>query len=311
MIDSHIHLSHIKFNQQFPYLASDHGKVCVYTDGTRAKLIEKCREEGIRACIEPAIELDSNERILDLACHYPDFVFPAVGVHPTRTFRYQIVYKKGRRTEKVLRKKGRRPEKVLRWRQRHLIEKYADHPQVVAIGETGLDYHLERKQQHRIRQMMWFIWQIKLAHKKRLPLILHVREADKDALRILRLFRKNLHGGVYHCFTGDAELAKQYTELGFMIGVGGKLLTHSTRQATLEQTVIQTPLEALLLETDGPNVKPDCLDLKENARNTSLILPAVANRIAELKHVSVEEVMRVTSMNAEKTFLSNDNSFSR
>ncbi len=297
MIDSHIHLSHIKFNQQFPYLASDHGKVCFYTDGTRAKLIEKCREEGIRACIEPAIEIDSNERILDLARHYPDFVFPAVGVHPTRTYRYQTVDKEGRRTEKVL-----------RWRQRHLIEKYADHPQVVAIGETGLDYHQERKQQHRIRQMMWFIWQIKLAHNKQLPLILHVREADKEALRILRLFRKNLHGGVCHCFSGGAELAKQYTELGFMIGVGGTLLTHSTRQATLEQTVIQTPLEALLLETDSPYVKPDCPDLtkkqKENARNTSLILPAVVNRIAELKHVSVEEVMRVTSMNAEKTFLS-------
>lgn len=294
MIDTHIHLSHKKFNQMFPYLSVHRGSICLQ-NGTRKELIQSFVEAGISACVEPAIEIDSISRLLALAQEYPGYVFPAVGVHPTRTFKYQTVDKQSGDTEKRL-----------HWNQRRLIEQYAQHPQVVAIGETGLDYHLARKDQHRVRQVAWFVWQIRLAHKKNLPLILHIREADQDALRILRLFRKWLHGGVCHCFSGSAEQAKQYTELGFMIGVGGMLLTGTKRKMALERAVVYTPLESILLETDGPYVKPYCAELSrkqvETARNTSLILPAVAARIAELKQLSIEEVETVTTMNAEDTF---------
>ncbi len=169
-----------------------------------------------------------------------------------------------------------------------------------------MDYHHARKQQHRFRQKAWFLWQLRLAHKKELPLILYIRSAHGDALRILRRFRKYLHGGVCHCFIGNAELAAQYIELGFKIGIGGALLANSQNQKELENTVKCTPLSEILLETDCPYVKPDCETLPQKklqkARNTSLILPAVAQRIATLKNLPTDEVERVTTQTAAAVF---------
>ncbi len=201
--------------------------------------------------------------------------------------------------------KGIKKRNKLRWDHRKQLEKLADHPSVVAVGETGLDYHLARKEQHRLRQKAWFIWQIKLAHRKNLPLVLHIRDAEKDAIRILKKYKYCILGGVCHCFCGSADLAKEYTDLGLKIGVGGALLKESPKQADLKHAVIQTPLESILLETDGPYVKPYCSIQKKQlrkARNTSLILQAVIARIAELKGISPEEVEQTTTSNAEQLF---------
>ena len=294
IIDTHIHLSHALYDQTFPYLTFDKDEYRIES-GTREELIQKYRENGIMACIEPGIDIDSNRKLLELAKHYPLFVYPAVGIHPTRTYQYKTIGKDGEKTEKKL-----------RWHQRKEIEKYSNNPYIVAIGETGLDYHLSWKNQHRIRQRMWFVWQIRLAHKKRLPLILHIREADTDAIRILNRYRHWLHGGICHCFSGDAETAKKYIDLGYGIGIGGTLLKKSSRQTRLDQAIIQIPLEYIYLETDGPYVKPDCPNFtkkqKQKTRNTSLILSAIVNRIAELKEISEEEIIKVTTDNAKRLF---------
>lgn len=294
IIDTHIHLSHFLYNQEFPYLSLESDEYTLLR-GTREQLIQQLQEAGIKACIDPGIDIESNQRLLSLAHKYPGFVFPAVGVHPTRTYHYRNVNAEGQRTDRKL-----------RWNQRKLVEQCAQDPSVVAIGETGLDYHLDRKEQYRFRQKAWFVWQIGLAHKKKLPVILHIREAEKDAIRILKRYRHLLHGGVCHCFTGTAETAAQYTALGLKIGIGGALLTDTPKRAALEQAVMQTPLEYIVLETDGPYVKPDCPDLPKKtlrkARNTGLILPAVANRIAQLKGISPQEVVKITSANAEQLF---------
>ncbi len=294
MIDSHIHLSHFSYQGEFPFLALEDGQYRICR-GTREQLIQAMKAMDVRACIEPAIDIESNQRLLALAKQYPGFIFPAVGVHPTRTFQYRTIGKDGAPTDLKL-----------SFKQRAQIAEYAEEPEVVAIGETGLDYHLARKDQHRILQKLWFIYQLRVAKQKSLPVILHIREADRDAIRILKRHMPFPQGGVCHCFNGSATLAGVYTSMGFKLGIGGSLLASTPHSGELEQAVIQTPLTSLLLETDGPYVKPDCPEFSrkqlKKARNSSLVLPAVAKRIAELKGTTAEEVLNITSKNAIQLF---------
>lgn len=262
IIDTHVHISHIAFDNSFPFLRAGPSGTEFCAGITRSKLVEEMKKANICACIEPGISIESNKDVLELWESFPDFFFPAIGIHPTRTF--------------VFRSKGRN-EKRLYWKQRKELSQFADHPGVVAIGETGLDYHQKRKHQHKIRQKAWFIWQLRLAHKKRLPVILHIRDADKEALRILCVFRRWLHGGVAHCFSRDINTARKYISLGLKIGIGGSLISHGSWLASLEDTVQKIPLKNILLETDSPFVKPNCTSISRNqlrkARNTSLTLP--------------------------------------
>ena len=133
IIDTHIHLSHFSFNEEFPFLSLE-GNDFIIQRGTRKQLIQRLQTAGIEACIDPAIDIESNRNILALAEQFPGFLFSAVGVHPTRTCRFKTIGKDGKAV--VLK---------LHWKQRKQLEEFADHPSVVAIGETGLDYHLERK----------------------------------------------------------------------------------------------------------------------------------------------------------------------
>ena len=286
MIDSHIHLSIKSYDQTFPYIDHDGEGFIIVAEGRRDSLIQEMRRRGVSCCIEPAIDVDSNELLLELSRESSGFVRPAAGNHPTRCIRSKLGDFKR-------------------------VRDYAGREGIVAIGEMGLDYHYERSQQHRLKQKIWFQWQINLADKLGLPLILHIREADEDAIRILRRNRKKLHGGVCHCFGGGADRARIYTEeLGMCLGIGGTLLMKPRYMGQLEEAVIATPIEYLLLETDGPYVKPErpegVTDKKwTKARNTSLILPAVAERIAELKGMAVEDVLRITEENTRRVFVLN------
>lgn len=164
-VDSHIHLTHALFAGNVPCIVSAEKEDQIeYIDGKQ--LVDTFKNNKIAFCVEPGIDLESNYRILELAGKYPDFVYPAVGVHPTRA-----------------------PH--TKWKERKVIEHLAQDKSVIAIGELGLDYHYERKKQHRFRQKMWFIWQLKLACKKKLPLVLHIRLADKDAMRLFRISRSD------------------------------------------------------------------------------------------------------------------------
>lgn len=131
---------------------------------------------------------------------------------------------------------------------------------------------------------------------------------DEDAVKILRRNRKKLHGGVCHCFCGGADIARIYTEeFGLCLGIGGTLLMKPENREQLEQAVIATPMEYLLLETDGPYVKPERPDSVtgkkwRKSRNTSLILPAIAERIAELKALEASEVIKITTENTRRVF---------
>lgn len=294
IIDSHIHLTNYAYEGTFTFFNEESGSF-VLSEGNREDILRLCREAGVGAFVEPAIEIESNYKILAAAKEYPDVIFPVIGVHPTRTYKYRTVDAN-----------GVHHDYYLRWTERHEVEMLARTPGVVAIGETGLDYHFERAEQHRTHQKAWFIWQISLADKLGLPLVLHIREADRDALRILRRYRNKLHGGVVHCFYGDAERAREYTDLGLMIGIGGALLSEPGEPNPLEDAVKAIPLESILIETDGPHVKPYITGVsgkkRKKARNTSLILPQLIMRIAELKNSTPGEVEQITTENAIRLF---------
>ena len=281
-IDSHTHYSHFRFNDRFRYLSRENGSYCV-KEGSREDVLAELKACGIVEAIEPAIDLASNRKVLDLCASHPGFLFPAVGVHPTRVAQ-------------------------LKREDRQTLREYASDKNVVAVGETGLDYHYERKEQHRLRQLYWFQYQIDLAARCGLPLVLHIRLAYKDAIRVLRLNHRKLRGGVAHCFCGTKEEALQLVGLGFRIGIGGALLQENEKARELQEAVRRIPLESILAETDAPYVLPDVSDLplsskvKRKIRNTSLILPEVIGKIAELKGVDRTVVEKAICRNTAETF---------
>lgn len=279
-VDTHIHLTHKLYEGSVPCLNTSDGVSDIeYYD--RKALIGAMQNKKIGFAVEPGIDFASNEKIYSFATQYPKFVYPAVGIHPTRV-------------------------STVKWSQRKEIEVMASRPGVVAVGELGLDYHLDRLKQYRIKQYMWFVWQLLLADRLKKPLILHIRQADMSAIRILKIFKKRIHGGVVHCFNGDVEIARIYTEeLGLKLGIGGSLLHKEC--SNLEEVVQTIPLENLVLETDGPFVKPErnpSMSGKQwkKARNSSLIIPMVAKRIADIKAMNLEKVEKVTTENAIKLF---------
>ena len=281
IIDSHAHYNHNSFKNSFRYLTRDENGYAV-AEGDREQIFRELMDGNIPYSIEPGISLQSCEEILELAAAYPGRIFPAVGVHPTRS-----VYEK--------------------WIDRKKLVTLAKAPGVVAIGETGLDFHYKREDQHRLTQHLWFLYQLNLAWKLKLPVILHVRDAHEDALRRLSMHPARKLGGVVHCFYGSWEIAEQYLKLGYHIGIGGSVLQQEERAKDLWEAIPRIPLERILIETDAPFILPYCKDviqpkLLRRARNTSLILPAVIGKIAELKGITPEEVEKATAENAIRLF---------
>ena len=281
IIDSHAHYNNGAYKKPFRYLSYDKDGYAL-KDGELPQLMQEMEDANIRYFIEPGVSLQSCEEVLQLCSEYPGRIFPAIGVHPTRS-----IFEK--------------------WSDRHKLVEYANTPSVIAIGEIGLDYHYKREEQHRLKQHLWFIYQLNLAWKLKLPVILHVRDAHEDALRILRWHPVRKLGGVIHCFYGSKEIAEQYLKLGYHIGLGGSVLQLEERAKDLWKAIPHIPLDRILLETDAPFILPYCKDviqpkLLRRARNTSLILPAVINKIAELKGISPDEVEQATTENTIRLF---------
>ena len=281
IIDSHAHYNNNAYKKPFCYLS--YGKDgYVLKEGDREQLFQELLDANIPYSIEPGVSLQSCEEVLQLCAEYPGRIFPAVGIHPTRS-----IFEK--------------------WSDRHKLAAYASAPGVLAIGEIGLDYHYKREEQHRLKQHLWFIYQLNLAWKMKLPVILHVRDAHEDALRILRWHPARKLGGVLHCFYGSKEIAEHYLKLGFHIGIGGSVLQLEERAKDLWESIPRIPMNRILVETDAPFILPYCKDviqpkLLRRARNTSLILPAVIKNIAELKGVSADEMEETTTNNVIRLF---------
>lgn len=281
IIDSHAHYNNNAYKKPFRYLSYDKAGYTL-KEGERDQLFLELLDANILYSVEPGVSLQSCEEVLELAAEYPGRVFPAMGIHPTRS-----IYEK--------------------WSDRKKLDAFAKTPGVIAIGECGLDYHYKREEQHRLKQHIWFLYQLDLAWRLKKPVILHVRDAHEDTLRILKWHPARKLGGVIHCFYGSWEIAEQYLKLGYHFGIGGSLLQQEERAGALWEAVKHIPLDRILVETDAPFILPYCKDeiqpkLLRRARNTSLILPEVIKKIAMLKNLSPNEVEHVVTENTIRLF---------
>ncbi len=173
------------------------------------------------------------------------------------------------------------------------LETLSQHPKVVAIGEIGLDYYYDHSP--RDVQRMWFQRQMDLAKKLDLPIIVHSREAAQEVFDMVKA--SGLTDGVIHCYSGSAEMAKKYVKLGFYIGIGGTVTFDNAR--IVREVAREIPLESIVIETDCPYLSPAP---HRGKRNNSTYLKYIAQKIGDIKGISIEEVGQVTTYNAKKLY---------
>ena len=259
------------FEKSFPWIDTHTHLHVKRFNRERENILQWMLEKELRN-IEIPIEYDSNFLMREKLADFENARF-AVGVHPTRV--HKITAKDARKQ----------------------LEKLAVHPDTVAIGETGLDFHVATLDTEFVNQMEeWFEYFLDLADQVNLPVILHTREADERILEILKKKRRQFKG-VIHCFQGDIELANQYMELGFYLGIGGSV-TYADRCSVLRKAMADIPIERIVLETDCPYLTPEPLE----GYNTPKNLPLIAETIAELKGVDIIYVKEKTAHNAKKLF---------
>lgn len=224
--------------------------------------IQKAQQMGVSHFLCVSVELKDFPRVLAIAEQY-ESVFASVGVHPNSEEDSPSVEQ---------------------------LVALALHDKVVAIGETGLDYY--RSEGDLSWQRERFIAHIEAAKQVKKPLIIHTRAAAEDTLQLLRQYHAEEAGGVMHCFTESWEIAEQALDLGFFISIAG-IVTFKNAQA-LQEVAQKVPLERLLIETDSPYLAPVPYRGKPNE---PAYLPFVAQKIAELRGISVEQVAEQTTKN--------------
>lgn len=238
-------------------------------ESDRDKLLTNLREDGIGYVINVSSDLASVQTTLSLTEKYA-FLYAAVGVHPSDT--------------------GELNEENFAW-----LKEQCKKEKVVAVGEIGLDYYWDNVD--REIQKKWFARQLALANEVELPVVIHSRDAAKATLDIMRGEKPVEKRGVIHCFSYTKETAKEFLDMGYLIGVGGVVTFKNAKK--LRECVEYLPMEAILLETDCPYLAPEPYRGK---RNCSLYLPYVAEEIARIKGITVNEVIEVTEKNAKKLF---------
>ena len=238
----------------------------------RESLLKEIEENGIQTVVNIGASIASSQKTLELTKQYP-FVYGAIGVHPDET-------------------KELTEENFLQ------LKEMAQQEKVVAIGEIGLDYYWDSTP--REVQKYWFEKQLDLAIELQLPVVIHSRDAAADTLDIVKKYVQKTKGtltGIIHCFSYGIELAEEYVKMGFYLGIGGVVTFKNGRK--LKEVVQKIPLEYLVLETDSPYLAPVPYRGK---RNTSLNLRYIAEEVANIKQISVEETIKITTENANKLY---------
>jgi TatD DNase family protein len=232
-------------------------------------VLERSQIAGISKVYLPAIDSHSHTQMMNLADKYPDFCLPMMGLHPCYI------------NEQYETELG-------------IVRSWLDKRPFAAIGEIGLDFY--HSVEFKTQQERAFQIQIEWALEKELPIVIHSRSSMDECIKMVAQHGKGKVKGIFHCFGGDERQAKKVIELGFYLGIGGVVTYKNAGLATI---VEQTSLEHLVLETDAPYLSPVPYRGK---RNESSYLVHIANKIAELKGVSVEEVDKTTTANAKKIF---------
>ena len=231
------------------------------------EILARMKHSGVTAMMNIGCDLPSSENSVRLAETYP-WVWAAVGSHPDDADHVDEA-------------------RIAVYRE------LCKHPRVKAIGEIGLDYHYEDVP--RDVQKTAFRMQMALARELDLPVVVHEREAHEDGLRIVDEFPDVK--GVFHCYSGSLEMAKELVKRGWYIGFTGVVTFKNAKK--IKEVGQMAPMERILLETDSPYLAPVPYRGK---RNSSLYLPYVVQEIAELKGISEEEVIETTEKNAVRLF---------
>lgn len=237
-------------------------------DEDRDELLSSFKSNNIGNVVAASAEWNSIPKILAL-CEKYDFIHLTLGIHPNNALDLT-------------------PE------NRTVFETLIEEKHPVAIGEIGLDYHYDEPSPDIQKEA--FVYQLKLAEKYKLPVIIHSRDAHEETINIIEKYPLS-RKGVVHCFSSSKELALRYVKDGFYIGIGGVVTFKNAKKA--REVTEAVPLERILLETDCPYLAPTP---HRGERNSSLYLPLVVKEIAEIKGVSEEEVINVTENNAKILF---------
>jgi TatD DNase family protein len=235
----------------------------------REAMVKRAIESRVKRLFLPNIDIKSIQPMLDLVWRFPDNCFPMMGLHPCSV-----------------------DEHV----EAHLfqIQKWFKKRKFYAVGEIGLDFYwsVEFKDQ----QIMAFKKQIQWAIQMDLPINIHSRNSTDEVIAILQEMKQPALRGIFHCFSGNAHQAKQVTELGFYLGIGG-VLTY--KKSELPDAIADIDLKHLVLETDAPYLSPMPFRGK---RNESAYIVNIAEKIAELKSTTVEKVANITTENSVKIY---------
>lgn len=232
-------------------------------DHDRKNILSRCESAGINRLVVPAIKSSRWQELLGL-CHQEKILYPAIGLHPVFIDEHQ---------------------------QQDLdeLEKLLQSCPVIAVGEIGLDFFL--KHLDKDKQQQYFIAQLQLAKKYRLPVILHVRKAHDDVLKYLKA--SGVKAGIVHAFNGSLQQAKQYIELGFKLGFGGTLTYKNASK--IHKLAQELPLESIVLETDAPDM---VTEQHKGERNSPEYIIESLTALAELRSESREHIAEQTTINA-------------
>jgi TatD DNase family protein len=236
-------------------------------DPDREEVIRRARDAGFEALITVGSDLAGTVRSMELSELY-DFVFAAIGIHP---------YDAKDFTEEIFSR----------------LKEWSTRKKVVAIGETGLDYHYDHSPRELQRKV--FRRHLDLAAESGLPVIIHSREAEKDTMEMLK--ESGITSGVLHCFSGDRDMAEQAMSLGFFISLAGPVTFKKSLR--LKEIAGMIPDDYLLVETDAPYLTPEPFRGK---RNEPAYMQHTVKMIAELRGVSYEDLARITTLNAKRLF---------
>lgn len=239
-------------------------------DEDRDELLLSMREKGVEAIVNASASLKGCYDSLALAEKY-DFMYFLAGIHPSDALDLEI----DGNFDKI---KG-----------------MAMHNKCVSVGEIGLDYYWDEPE--RSIQKKWFEAQLNLANEINKPINVHSRDAYADTMDIIKSTKAYENGGIIHCFSYGVECAREFLDMGFMLGIGGVLTFKNGKK--LKEVVEYAPLDQLVLETDCPYLSPEPFRGK---RNHSGNIKYVAEKLAEIKNISVEEVIRATRENAFRVY---------
>jgi TatD DNase family protein len=232
-------------------------------------LLLNMHAQGVERIVNIGSSMSNSKEIVEMVQKY-DFLYGAVGVHPEDV---DQLCPEDMEELKILSRKDK----------------------ILAIGEIGLDYHYEGFDKD--SQKHWFVEQLNVAKQQKLPVVIHSRDAAKDTLDIMKAEHAGTTGGVIHCFSYGVEMAREYLNMGYYLGVGGVLTFKNGKK--LKEVVAYAPLDRILIETDAPYLAPVPFRGK---RNCSLYLQYVAEEIAAIKGVDVEMVYEATYENAVRMY---------